>query len=119
MAQLGPVPITADTDFFSVGGSSLVAAKLVSVLRERFPTVAVADVYEHRRLGALAARLEHLGEAHGEQAAAVPTPPRRLGAMQLAGLIVLTALASGQWVIAALGYGTSNPLACLMSPGAG
>ncbi len=105
VAQLGPVPITADTDFFSVGGSSLVAAKLVSVLRERFPTVAVADVYEHRRLGALAARLEHLGEAHGEQAAAVPTPPRRLGAMQLAGLIVLTALASGQWVIAALGYG--------------
>ncbi len=103
--QLGPVAVTADTDFFASGGSSLVAAKLVSVLRARFPSVAVADVYEHRRLGQLAARLEELGEPAGNGPGAMPTPSRRLGAMQLAGVLVLTALASTQWVIAALGYG--------------
>ena len=107
--QLGPVAMTADTDFFAVGGSSLMAAKLVSTLRERFPAVAVSDVYEHRRLGALAARLDHLGEARGDGATVVPTSSRRLGAMQLAGVLVLTALASTQWIIAALGYGNIEP----------
>jgi non-ribosomal peptide synthetase-like protein len=127
--QLGPVAVTADTDFFAVGGSSLVAAKLVTALRASFPSVAVADVYEHRRLGALAARLEHLGEITANSApalstsprergrpdhigeaapngtSATPTPPRRLAMAQLAGVLVLTGLASTQWVIAALGYG--------------
>jgi|HubBroStandDraft_6_1064221.scaffolds.fasta_scaffold01083_7 non-ribosomal peptide synthetase-like protein len=136
--QLGPVAVTADTDFFAAGGSSLVAAKLVTALRARFPSVAVADVYEYRRLGALAARLDHLGETAesrapalststsprertltsprkrarldhlgkaSPRAGATPTPPRRLAAAQLAGVLVLTALASTQWVIAALGYG--------------
>jgi non-ribosomal peptide synthetase-like protein len=58
--QLGPVAIGLDTDFFACGGSSLAAAKLVSVLRERWASVAVADVYEHRLLGQLAARLDEL-----------------------------------------------------------
>ena len=47
--------MTPDSDFFELGGNSLAAAKLVSALRERFPAVAVADVYDHRRLGDLAA----------------------------------------------------------------
>jgi non-ribosomal peptide synthetase-like protein len=103
--QLGPLCMTAEADFFACGGSSVAAAKLVSVLRERFPTVAVADVYEYRGLAALAARLDELGEIPGEAATAAPNPSRRLGAMQLAGVLALTALASTQWVIAALGYG--------------
>jgi non-ribosomal peptide synthetase-like protein len=150
--QLGPVAVSADTDFFAAGGNSLVAAKLMTALRARYPSVAVADVYEYRRLGALAARLDQLEEAaesgtttpssarpreyvdhagdatergdptpssppreHGRPdrlggatpngAGATPAPPRRLAAAQLAGVLVLTALASTQWVIAALGYG--------------
>jgi non-ribosomal peptide synthetase-like protein len=107
--QLGPVAMAADTDFFASGGGSLMAAKLVSTLRERFPSVGVSDVYEHRRLGALAARLDQLGETAGDGPTAVATPPRALGAMQLAGVLVLTALASIQWVILALGYGNIEP----------
>jgi non-ribosomal peptide synthetase-like protein len=121
--QLGPVATSADTDFFAAGGSSLAAAKLVSMLRERYPSVAVVDVYEHRRLGELAARLEELGEVAGaesygeaagadqrgevadSESAAVPALSRRLGAMQLGGVLVLTTLASLQAVIVALGYG--------------
>jgi non-ribosomal peptide synthetase-like protein len=105
VAQLGPLSMTPETDFFACGGSSVAAAKLVSVLRQCFPAVAVADVYEYRGLGALAARLDQLGEASSEASTAVPTPSRRLGAMQLVGVLALTALASTQWVIAALGYG--------------
>ena len=39
-------------DFFDLGGGSLTAAQMVSRLRERFPEVAVGDIYENptRRL---------------------------------------------------------------------
>ncbi len=107
--QLGPIAMTADTDFFAAGGSSLTAAKLVSVLRERFPAVAVADIYEYRRLGQLAAHLDRLGETSGEKTRTIITPSRWLGAMQLAGVLILSALSSTQWVIAALGYGNIEP----------
>ncbi len=103
--QLGSMSMTEETDFFACGGSSVAAAKLVSVLRERFPAVAVADVYKYRCLGALAARLDHLGEASSEAATAVPTPSRRLGAMRIIGVLVLTALAASQWVLGAFAYG--------------
>jgi non-ribosomal peptide synthetase-like protein len=103
--QLGPVSMRADTDIFALGASSIVVAKLVSALRERFPAVAVSDVYEHRRLDALAARLDHLGEVRTGPFTAPAAPTRRLGAMQLAGTLALTALASIQWAIVALGYG--------------
>ncbi|MGZ5404007.1 MAG: Pls/PosA family non-ribosomal peptide synthetase [Nocardioides sp.] len=45
-------------DFFDLGGGSLTAAQLVGRLRERFPEVTVADVYEHPTLQGLAAALD-------------------------------------------------------------
>ncbi|MCL2770325.1 MAG: amino acid adenylation domain-containing protein, partial [Solirubrobacterales bacterium] len=104
-AQLGPVPIGADTDFFAAGGTSLIAAKLTSALRARFPTVAVSDLYEHRQLAQLAARLDELGEARNEGAVALPTPPRRWGAIQLLGLLVLVLLQASTWLIGAFALG--------------
>lgn len=102
--QLGPLPMTADSDFFALGGSSLAAAKLVSVLRERFPTVAVSDVYGHRRLGALAERLDQLGEAEREPEY-VPVPRRRRwGVVQSLGLLVLLCVAAGPWLVGILAY---------------
>src|SRR6202022_5100927 len=58
--QLGPLPMTAESDFFELGGNSLGAARLVSSVRSRYPSLAVADVYAHRRLGGLAGRLDRL-----------------------------------------------------------
>ncbi len=102
--QLGPLAVTAETDFFASGGSSLAAAKLVSVLRGRFPSVAVADVYEHRTLGALAEHLDGLGEA-GAQTAPPLSPARsRWGAVQLCGVLGLMAFTAAQWLVAVLGY---------------
>ncbi|APT93290.1 amino acid adenylation protein [Corynebacterium phocae] len=44
-------------DFFALGGSSLAAATLVGKIRERYPTVAVRDLYDHPRLGSLAEKI--------------------------------------------------------------
>ena len=80
----------------------MAAAKLVSVLRGRFATVAVADLYEHRRLRALAARLD------GQEVvapAAAPKPPngqRRWGLVQLVGVFALLVLSTPQWLLGIL-----------------
>ena len=104
--QLGPVAIDGDSDFFALGGTSLAVAKLVSVLRTEHPAIAVADVYEHRTLRELTARLESVG------AVATDAKPefsfgamRRLGLMQLVGVFVLFAIQSVPWLLAALAYG--------------
>jgi non-ribosomal peptide synthetase-like protein len=102
--QLGPVAISADTDFFASGGNSLAAAKLVSALRARFPSVAVADVYEFRRLGELAERLEELGCAREQAAPAETSVPWRFGAAQLAGMLALLVIQSSEWLLAAFAY---------------
>jgi non-ribosomal peptide synthetase-like protein len=111
--QLGPLPMTADSDFFELGGTSLTAARLVSDLRVRFPSTAVADIYNHRRLGALASRLDELSELT-PKASAAPAKRRRWDAVQLAGVLVLVAIASLQWTLGALAYsqwygGTAGP----------
>ncbi|KHL00569.1 amino acid adenylation protein [Sinomonas humi] len=50
---LGAKPPGLDADFFAAGGGSLSAAQFVTALRVRYPTVTVADIYAHPRLGAL------------------------------------------------------------------
>jgi non-ribosomal peptide synthetase-like protein len=100
--QLGPLPISEESDFFDLGGSSLAAAKLVSVLRGRFPSVAVADVYNHRRLADLAARLDDLDAAPRVSAAPPPDGGRRWGAVQLAGVFAMLVLSTPQWLLGIL-----------------
>ena len=100
--QLGPLPITVDSDFFELGGSSLAAAKLVSTLRRQYPAVAIADVYKYRRLGALARRLDELGSSDSGDAAVLPAGARRWGAMQLAGVLLMLVLRAPPWVVGVL-----------------
>jgi non-ribosomal peptide synthetase-like protein len=101
--QLGPQALTVDSDFFDLGGSSVAAAMLVSRLRARFPAVAVADVYHHRRLGELAVRLEALGEGGGGRPAERRTRPgRRFGLAQVGGVLGLLAAAGPAWIIGLL-----------------
>lgn len=100
--QLGPLTLTPDSDFFELGGTSVAAAKLVSVLRKRFPALAVADVYNHRRLADLATRLDRLGETSGSAGPVAMTRHRRWGAVQLAGVFALLMFAAPQWVLSVL-----------------
>ncbi|MCP1388233.1 AMP-binding protein [Corynebacterium sp. TA-R-1] len=65
---LGTDVTSVDADFFDLGGTSLAAAALVARLRDRVPTFAVRDLYDHPRLGALAQRID---------AASKPVAPTR------------------------------------------
>ncbi|WP_328829273.1 Pls/PosA family non-ribosomal peptide synthetase [Nocardioides acrostichi] len=57
---LGTAPEALDDDFFDLGGGSLGAAQLVTRLRRTHPDLAVGDVYDHSRLGAMAAYVDSL-----------------------------------------------------------
>ncbi len=96
--QLGPLVFTADADFFEMGGTSVAAAKLVSLLRTRFPSTAVADVYEHRRLGQLAERLDALGQGRREVAEDGAVSARGGRAVQLAGVLLLLTFTVPAWL---------------------
>src|SRR6476620_3635072 len=49
-----------EADFYALGGGSLSAAQLVAAMRQRYPQVTVADLYDHPRLGSLAGYLDEL-----------------------------------------------------------
>jgi non-ribosomal peptide synthetase-like protein len=104
--QLGPVAIGRDSDFFALGGTSLAAAKLISVLRAEHPAIAVADVYAHRTLAEFSARLEDIA---GPAASAAPKlslrGARRFGALQILGVLVLFAVQGVPWLLGTLVYG--------------
>ncbi|MCB5909097.1 Pls/PosA family non-ribosomal peptide synthetase [Streptomyces pinistramenti] len=108
-ALLG-VPVTADGDFFALGGTSLAAARLVTALRERCPQVSVADIYERPRLDALASHLDRVlssaaEEARGPEGAgnaaarAVRPTPRRAGYVQFLVLMALYAVSGVRWLL--------------------
>jgi amino acid adenylation domain-containing protein len=88
-------------DFFDLGGGSLAAAKLVSSLRQRFPTAAVPDVYQHPTLPALAGYLDELLEHEPGHRIVVPTP-RRSGAIQALVQLSLATVTGVKWVLALL-----------------
>ncbi len=101
--QLGPHVFAPESDFFVLGGSSLAAAKLVSILRLRYPAVAVADVYNFRTLGELSERLDGLGAIGELPAVALDSGPRRgWGAVQLAGVLALVSVTAPGWLLGIL-----------------
>ncbi|MGX1855463.1 epsilon-poly-L-lysine synthase Pls [Streptomyces sp. NPDC055299] len=77
-----------DSDFVSLGGTSLVAARMASMLREHHPGVSVADLYRHPVLHKMAEHLDSLGGPVDEVRPVRPVP-RRAAAVQL---LVQTAL---------------------------
>lgn len=112
-----PAAVAPDDDFFrDLGGHSLLAATMVSRLRDDEPALAdvsVPDVYNHPTARGLAAELEARKRA-GATAAADPAPPAvapvpsaryaLCGAAQVAGLYVVLALFSVQWLAPYLTY---------------
>ncbi|WP_280701547.1 Pls/PosA family non-ribosomal peptide synthetase [Kitasatospora sp. GP82] len=92
------LPVAGDSDFFSLGGTSIAAAKLVSVLRTRHPSVSVADVYANPTLLEQAARLDQLGGPPSAERRVRPTP-RRAGVVQLLVLTMLFTISGLRWVV--------------------
>ena len=98
----------ADSDFFELGGSSLAAAKLTSSLRERFPAVAVADIYNTRSgLGQLSARLDQIGVGIGRARRARRAPA--LGCGPARRRVPVLALAAPPWLLGLLAFDHRYP----------
>lgn len=87
-----------DDDFFEVGGGSLSAAQLVTALRERFPEVTVAQLYDHPRLGSLAEYLDELAPTETVEPRIVAPTPLKTQLAQIAVTVPLTTLTGLQWV---------------------
>ncbi|MFD1715048.1 Pls/PosA family non-ribosomal peptide synthetase [Amnibacterium flavum] len=69
------LPVTDDdANFFDLGGSSLAAAGLVALIRERDTEFAVAEIYAHPRFGAM---LAYLRSRSAEPAAPIDMRPIR------------------------------------------
>jgi non-ribosomal peptide synthetase-like protein len=88
-------------DFFDDGGGSLAAAQLVAAVRERYPQVTVADVYEYPQLGQLADRLEELvpiGATSEPPRSVQPMAHRSQLVQQLVG-IAFTWVTAARWLV--------------------
>lgn len=99
-AVLGmPVP-GPKADFFDLGGGSLAAAQLVSLIRTRVPEFSVADIYDLPRLGAMAKALGPL-PTHDDATnyrRPEPTPRRTQWAQTLLG-VPLFMLSGARWLL--------------------
>ncbi|TDD19671.1 amino acid adenylation domain-containing protein [Kribbella turkmenica] len=98
---LGAKVTSADNDFFLHGGGSLAAAQLVSALRERYPDVTVADIYEYPRLGALAGRLDESRTQLTEpvQVREIRPTPRATQLLQTALTLILQTVVGVRWLV--------------------
>lgn len=95
------LPVTGpDDNFFDLGGGSLAAAQLVSLVRRRHPDISVADVYAHPRFAALA---QALAESSPSPSAAsthvVPRTPRRMQVLQTVLGLPLFILNGIRWLL--------------------
>ena len=94
---LGPVPLHSQTNFFSAGGTSMSAARLVVILRSHFATCSVADLYQTPGLAELTAALTSRHEST-QRVKNSSHNHRRAGRRQLVLSAGLQALASLRWL---------------------
>ncbi len=95
---LGAVVAEPTADFFDNGGGSLSAAQLVSRLRERFPEVTVADIYEHPTVGDLAASLDLMAAPSSTRNRRVRPVPLKTQVGQVLSTFALRTLSGLRWV---------------------
>ena len=88
-----------EADFFDLGGGSLTAAQMVSLLRRTHPEVTVADIYDHPTLAALADHLDEMATPTSQlNANVLPVPPKTQRG-QLLALLPLRTIAGLRWAI--------------------
>ncbi|MGY5765663.1 Pls/PosA family non-ribosomal peptide synthetase [Brachybacterium sp. DNPG3] len=115
---LGAQVTSGREDFFDLGGGSLTAAQVVGRLREQHPEVAVADVYTHSTVDALAAAVDAMAATGGTITRSdreVPPLPRGFQLAQtllLLPLRTLRALRPIAWLLvgSALVQGVLSPV---------
>ncbi|WP_096304986.1 Pls/PosA family non-ribosomal peptide synthetase [Jatrophihabitans sp. GAS493] len=95
---LGSQVLGADDDFFAHGGGSLSAARLISMLRERFTSVTVADIYQNPRLGDLADLLDVSAPAKEAVVRSMRPVPRATQLVQVLLTLALQTVTGLRWL---------------------
>ncbi|MEU8516747.1 Pls/PosA family non-ribosomal peptide synthetase [Kitasatospora sp. NPDC048722] len=91
-------------DFFAIGGGSLAAARLTTLLRTRYPSAAVLDIYQNPTLRKLARHLERTA-ADGGEARTISPVPTRAKLLQLLLMFPLFTVVGLRWTVALLAAG--------------
>ncbi|TIC79661.1 amino acid adenylation domain-containing protein [Nocardioides sp. GY 10113] len=96
---IGAGPDGPETDFFDLGGGSLTAAQVVTMLRAEHPEVTVGDVYAHPTPRELAAFLDALdSQVLTQQKRRVAPIPRKSQVAQALAVPALRLLAVPRWL---------------------
>ena len=98
-AILGVPIVDADSDFFAYGGGSLSAAQFVSAIRARFPDTRISDIYDHPRIGALAAELDGRIPPVARPSRQVRPTPATTGLLQSLLSVPLHLLVGARWLV--------------------
>ncbi|QTZ90280.1 Pls/PosA family non-ribosomal peptide synthetase [Streptomyces auratus] len=100
------VPVTdARDDFFAIGGGSLAAAQLATLIRDRYPATAVRDIYRQPTLRKLARLLERSARDERDAPRRVTPVPAATGLVQLLLLLPLFTVAGPRWMLGLLALG--------------
>ncbi|WP_408896691.1 Pls/PosA family non-ribosomal peptide synthetase [Nocardioides sp. R1-1] len=100
---VGAAPDGPGADFFDLGGGSLTAAQVVTLLRADHPELTVADLYENPTVAGLAGFLDALEPAAlAEQSRRVKPIPRKTQVGQVLAVPLLRALAAPRWLTVTL-----------------
>lgn len=99
------VPATdARDDFFAIGGGSLAAAQLTTLLRNRYPATAVRDIYQQPTLRKMARLLERAAPGASGTRRVAPVPARaKFGQLLL--VLPLFTLVGLRWMLGLLTLG--------------
>ncbi|TQK72672.1 Pls/PosA family non-ribosomal peptide synthetase [Nocardioides sp. SLBN-35] len=96
---IGAAPDGPESDFFDLGGGSLTAAQVVTLLRKDHAELTVADLYENPTVDGLAGFLDSLEpSALAEQSRKVKPIPRKTQIGQVLAIPLLRALAAPRWI---------------------
>ncbi|MBK8078211.1 MAG: amino acid adenylation domain-containing protein [Kineosporiaceae bacterium] len=96
---LGARIADVDADFFDLGGGSLTAAQMVSLLRSTHPEITVADIYEHPSLAAMARHLDEMATPTARLNADVPPVPLKTQVGQVVATWPLRTIAGARWLV--------------------
>ncbi|KAF3484015.1 uncharacterized protein GIQ15_03339 [Arthroderma uncinatum] len=91
-------PIQDNSNFFDVGGTSLAAAQLASLLRRRCPRFSVLDIYQHPTLLEMTHRVDQLTSTRQSMRVVKPTPTWT-GYIQFGIIIALLTFESFRWFV--------------------
>lgn len=93
------IAASPNSHFFDLGGTSLGAAQLISQLREKCPTLSIADVYENPTLSKMSARVDEISGTKQGRRDVTPTT-RWVVTVQTAVLILQLVLEAMRWISA-------------------